>query len=58
MRFNIFDVIELKNGKKATILDNKNNIYKVEIVNDNGVRHGIKNITEIEVKKVIYSKKY
>jgi len=56
MKYKKFDVIELNNGNKATILDINNRNYFVEIVDANGDRVDIKNITEDEISKVIFSK--
>ncbi len=57
MSYKVFDVVELKNGDKATILDNKvNNTYKAEIVNENGISQGIKEIEETAIKKAIIKK--
>lgn len=57
MKYKVFDVVELVNGNKATILDNsKSNIYKVEIVDAGGVRQATKEIDETEIKKSIIAK--
>ena len=57
MRYKRFDVVELKNDNKATILDIKeNNEYFVEIVDSNGTTIGNKIITNSEIKRVVYSK--
>ena len=57
MRYKRFDVVELKNDNKATILDIKeNNEYFVEIVDSNGTTIGNKIIINIEIKRVVYSK--
>jgi len=56
MKLKVFDVIELKNGDRATILDINNNVYKVEVVDKNGISKGIKNIEETDVKDIIISK--
>mgnify|MGYP001127801015 CR=1 FL=1 len=57
MKYKVFDVVELVNGNKATILDNsKSNIYKVEIVNARGIRQATKEIDETEIKKSIIIK--
>lgn len=56
MKYNRFDVVELKNGNKATILDINNKQYYVEIVDSKGNRVDIKNITEDEISKIIFSK--
>ncbi|MCI9366620.1 MAG: hypothetical protein HFJ54_09135 [Clostridia bacterium] len=57
MRYKRFDVVELKNDNKATILDIKeNNEYFVEIVDSNGTTIGNKIIINSEIKRVVYSK--
>ncbi len=58
MKYRKFDVIELKNNNKATILDIKENGgYFAEIVDSYGTTIGNKIITNSEIKRVIYSKK-
>ena len=52
----MFDVVELNNGNKATILDINNREYYVEIVDSNGNRVDIRNISENEIAKRIFSK--
>ena len=56
MRINRFDVVELYNGNKATILDVKNREYYVEIVDSEGNTIDNRNITEEEIKRVLVSK--
>lgn len=56
MKYKRFDVVELNNGNKATILDTSIRDYYVEIVDSNGNRVDIKNITEDEISKVIFTK--
>ena len=56
MKLKVFDVVELKNGDKATIKEVLNNEYKVEIVNDNGKLKGIQKIAEKDINKIIISK--
>jgi len=57
MKFKRFDVVELTNGNKATIIDIINNReYFVEIVDSKGNTIDKKNITEDEIKKIVYSK--
>ncbi len=56
MKINQFDVVELKNKDRATILDISNNKYLSEIVNQMGERQDIKEITENDIFKVIYIK--
>lgn len=56
MKINQFDVVELKNKDRATILNISNNKYLSEIVNKMGERKEIKQITENDIFKVIYQK--
>ena len=56
MRLKRFEVVELENGNKATILDIKNNEYFAEIVDSNGKTISNRNITENEIKKVLIYK--
>lgn len=56
MKINRFDVVELYNGNKATILDVKNKEYYVEIVDSEGNTIDNRNITDIEIKEILVSK--
>ena len=56
MKLKRFDVVELLNGNKATILDTNNNQYYAEIVNDKGITIDNRAITEDEIKKVLVYK--
>jgi len=56
MKIKKFDVVELKNKNKATILNTDNNEYFAEIVNSDGITIDKRNITQDEVKRVIYTK--
>lgn len=56
MKLKKFEVVELVNGNKATILDTNNNQYYAEIVNDNGIAIDNRAITEDEIKKVLVYK--
>lgn len=57
MHINRFDVVELKDGNRATILDTNKKEYFAEIVNIYGVTIEKRNIYESEINKVIYEKK-
>lgn len=54
--YNMFDVVELNNGNKATILTMENSIIKIEEVNNRGISLGIKEITDDDIKQVIFRK--
>ncbi len=57
MKIKKFNVVELKNGNRATILEVLGSKYLAEIVNAYGITLNKKIITENEINKVIYSKK-
>lgn len=57
MKIKKFNVVELKNGNRATILEVLGNKYLTEIVNAYGITLDKKIITENEIAKVIYNKK-
>ncbi len=56
MKFKIFDVVEVNNGNKATILSVDNEQYKVEIVTNDGKSKGIVDLEEKDIKKLIFKK--
>lgn len=56
MKINRFDVVELNDTNRATILDNKNDGYFVEVVSPYGISLGNKIIYNDDIAKVIYSK--
>ena len=56
MKLKRFEVVELLNGNKATILDTNNNQYYAEIVNNKGITIDNRTITEDEIKKVVVYK--
>ena len=56
MKFKKFDVVELKNKNRATILEMKNNEYLVEIVDTNGITVDTRNINQEDIKQIIYTR--
>ena len=55
MKLKRFDVVELKNNNRATIMEEKNNNqYFVEVVNPYGITLGNKIISNNEIDKIIY----
>ena len=55
MKLKRFDVVELKDNNRATILEEKNNNqYFVEVVNSYGITLGNKIISNNEIEKIIY----
>lgn len=56
MNINVFDVVELNNGNKATILEINKKGYKVEIVDDKGTSLGTFQVDKDSIKKVIFKK--
>lgn len=56
MKLKIFDVVELNDKNRATILNIKSNEYLVEVVNSAGVSIGNKTITEKDINRIIIKK--
>ena len=54
--YNMFDVVDLNNGNKATIITKDKSIIKVEEVNNKGISLGIKEIMEDDIKQIIFRK--
>ena len=52
----VFDVVELKNGNKATIVEVRKDSYKAAIFDNKGTSQWFENITDDNIKKVIISK--
>lgn len=57
MKFKKFDVVELKNNNRATILEMKDNEYLVEIVDTNGITVDTRNINQEDIKQIIYTRR-
>lgn len=56
MKIKKFDVVELRNNNRATILETDKNQYFAEIVNSYGITVENRYITQDEIEKVIYSR--
>ena len=56
MKRKVFEVVKLTDGNLATIIGIEKDSYKVEIVNKNGKRKEITEISENDIDKVIISK--
>lgn len=56
MKYDLFDVVILKNKFKATILGIENNKYKSEIVDEDGNRIEVRMITDDEIEDVLFKK--
>lgn len=56
MKYKKFDVVELNDKNRATILKVEADSYFVEIVNPYGITIDNKNITDSDISKVIYTK--
>lgn len=56
MKIKKFDVVELNNGNRATILDIQKNSYLVEIVNPYGISLGNKEVDNNDINKIIFQK--
>ena len=58
MKINKFDVVELKDGNRATIIEVKDkNVYFAEVVNAYGITLDKRDIQEKEIDKIIYNRK-
>ena len=58
MKINKFDVVELKDGNRATIIEVKDkNVYFAEVVNAYGITLDKRDIQEKEIDKIIYNSK-
>lgn len=59
MKLDKFDVVELKDGNRATIYDSeKRNEYNAEVINPYGITLGRKIITSDEISKIIHKKRF
>ena len=56
MKFKIFDVVELNDKNRSTILNIKNNKFLVEVVNSAGISIGNKTIAKKDINKIIIKK--
>lgn len=56
MKIKKFDVVELNNNNRATILEADKNQYFAEIVDSKGTTEERRYITQDEIKKVIYTR--
>lgn len=56
MKRKVFEVVKLKSGDMATIIGIDKDSYKVEVVNKNGKRKEITEISENDIDEVIISK--
>ena len=56
MKLKIFDVVELKDNNRATILNINNKEYLAEVVNSAGISLGNIIITDNDINKVILAK--
>lgn len=56
MKYKKFDVVELKNGNRATILQYQGKEYFTEVVNAYGITLGRQLISNDDISKLVYSK--
>ncbi len=56
MKIKVFDVVELNNGNKATILSIDEDVYKAEVVTSDGKSKGISNLEEKDIKEIIFKR--
>ena len=57
MNLNVFDVVELTDGRKATILNIDKNKYKVEIMSKDFSYSSIEKISVKQIKNIIYKRR-
>lgn len=57
MKYKKFEVVELKDNTKATILEVRGSQYLAEIVNHFGVTVDNRLITNNDVRRILYSRK-
>lgn len=56
MKVKLFDVVELNNGNKATILSINKDIYNAEVLNKKGFYLGVQELKSSDIKEIIYTK--
>jgi len=56
MKVKLFEVVSLNNGNLATIIGINKDTYKAELIDEKGKSLGIKEITNSEIKEIIYNK--
>lgn len=56
MKYKKFDVVELKNNNRATILQYDGKNYIAEVVNAYGITLGNQTISNKDITKIVYSK--
>lgn len=56
MKIKLFDVVELNSGNNATILGINKGNFKAEIIDKEGNSLGFKEITNLDIKEVIFTK--
>lgn len=56
MKAKLFEVVRLESGNLATILEVNKDLYKAEVIDENGKSLGVKDITNSEIKEILYYK--
>ena len=57
MKVKVFDIVELNNGTKATVLEIIQGGYNVEVVDKRGNSKGRKTISDKDIVSIIYQRK-
>lgn len=57
MKVKVFDVVEVNNGTKATVLEIIQGGYNVEVVDKRGNSKGRKTISDKDIVSIIYQSK-
>lgn len=56
MKYKLFDVVELKDGNKATIVNIDDSNYKVLVTDKKGINIGTRTVENNDISKMIFSK--
>lgn len=56
MKIKKFNVVELTDGNRATILNKEKNCYLVEVVTPYGISLGNKLVSDKEINRIIFKK--
>ena len=55
-KLKVFEVVEMKDGDKATILGTNDNNYIAEVIGNNGISKGNMTINSNDIAKILISK--
>ena len=55
-KLKVFEVVEMKDGDKATILGTIDNSYIAEVIDNNGMSKGTKTVNQNDIAEIIIAK--